>query len=74
MEHTLATHTVFNQTPPLTEYNLFTTDRALQEAVQREGAGAAVPELADAGGRLCPSGYLSGFSTSPHRRSTNTSR
>ena len=52
MEHTLATHTVFNQTPPLTEYNLFTTDRALQEAVQREGAGAAVPELADAGGRL----------------------
>jgi putative acyl-CoA dehydrogenase len=30
-----ATHTVFNQTPPLADYNLYTTDVALQEAVQR---------------------------------------
>src|SRR5258708_3961109 len=52
MEHTLATHTVFNQTPPLTNYNLFTTDPALQQAVRREGAGAAVPELAGAGAAL----------------------
>src|SRR5258707_8338584 len=52
MEHTLATHTVFNQTPPLAEYNLFASDAALQEAVRREGAGAAVPELADAGAAL----------------------
>src|SRR5258708_17492029 len=52
MEHTLATHTVFNDTPPLTNYNLFTTDPALQEAVRREGAGAAVPELAGAGAAL----------------------
>jgi putative acyl-CoA dehydrogenase len=51
MERTL-THTVFNQTPPLTEYNLFTTDRALKEAVQREGAGAAVDDLAGAGAAL----------------------
>jgi len=52
MEHTFATHTVFNQTPPLTDYNLFTSDPALQEAVQREGAGAAVPDLAGAGAAL----------------------
>jgi putative acyl-CoA dehydrogenase len=51
MEHTSATHTVFNQTPPLREYNLFATDRALQEAVQREGGGHA-PDLASAGSAL----------------------
>jgi putative acyl-CoA dehydrogenase len=44
---------VFNQTPPLTQYNLFTTDRALQEAVRREGAPpAAADALADAGAAL----------------------
>ena len=47
-----ATHPVFNQTPPLEEYNLFTTDPALQEAVRREGAGAAVPALGLAGAAL----------------------
>jgi putative acyl-CoA dehydrogenase len=47
-----ATHPVFNQTPPLEEYNLFTTDPALQEAVRREGAGAAVPDLGLAGAAL----------------------
>jgi putative acyl-CoA dehydrogenase len=52
MEHTSATHTVFNQTPPLTDYNLFTTDLALQEAVRREGAAAAAPDLAAAGAAL----------------------
>jgi putative acyl-CoA dehydrogenase len=52
MEHTLATHTVFNQTPPLAEYNLFNTDAALQEAVQREGGGAATPDLVNAGAAL----------------------
>jgi putative acyl-CoA dehydrogenase len=52
MEHTFATHAVFNQTPPLTEYNLFATDLALQEAVQREGAGAIVPKLVGAGAAL----------------------
>jgi putative acyl-CoA dehydrogenase len=41
-----------NQTPPLEEYNLFTTDTALQESVRREGAGAAHRELADAGASL----------------------
>jgi putative acyl-CoA dehydrogenase len=52
MEHSTATHTVFNQTPPLEDYNLFTTDAALQESVRREGAAAAVPELAAAGASL----------------------
>jgi putative acyl-CoA dehydrogenase len=52
MEHPFATHTVFNQTPPLADYNLFTTDPALQEAVQREGADAAAPDLASAGSAL----------------------
>jgi len=45
MEHTQATHTVFNQTPPLMDYNLYDTDVALQEAVQREGAGASAADL-----------------------------
>jgi putative acyl-CoA dehydrogenase len=52
MEHGSGTHTIFNQTPPLTEYNLFTTDRALQEAVPREGAGWAMTELELAGAEL----------------------
>ncbi|HEX3395300.1 MAG TPA: isovaleryl-CoA dehydrogenase [Steroidobacteraceae bacterium] len=52
MEHGSATHTVFNQTPPLTDYNLFATDMALQEAVRREGAAWALPELAQAGAEL----------------------
>ncbi|HXA36528.1 MAG TPA: isovaleryl-CoA dehydrogenase [Steroidobacteraceae bacterium] len=47
-----STQTVFNQTPPLGEYNVFTTDLALQEAVRREGAGAAVPDLVRAGAVL----------------------
>jgi putative acyl-CoA dehydrogenase len=41
-----------NQTPPLADYNLFTTDRALQQAVQREGAGAFSADLTGAGAAL----------------------
>jgi putative acyl-CoA dehydrogenase len=53
MESIHAADAVFNQTPPLAEYNLFTTDRALQEAVRREGAPpAATAALADAGAAL----------------------
>src|SRR3982751_7060764 len=37
-----ATHTVFNQPPPLEDVNLFTSDRALTEALRREGAEWAV--------------------------------
>jgi putative acyl-CoA dehydrogenase len=52
MQHGAATHEIFNQTPPLTDYNLFTSDTALQEAVQREGAGGAAPDLIQAGSAL----------------------
>jgi putative acyl-CoA dehydrogenase len=52
MEHSTGTHAVFNQTPPLTDYNLFTSDAALQEAVQREGAAWATADLAQAGAEL----------------------
>jgi putative acyl-CoA dehydrogenase len=33
-----ATHSVFNQPPPLESYNVFASDRALVEALRREGA------------------------------------
>jgi putative acyl-CoA dehydrogenase len=36
----------------LTEYNLFTSDIGLKEAVQREGAGWDAAELTSAGGEL----------------------
>jgi putative acyl-CoA dehydrogenase len=39
------THEVFNQAPPLEGYDVFSTDRVLAEAVEREGAGWARPEL-----------------------------
>lgn len=52
MEHGSGTHIVLNQTPPLTDYNLFASDMALQEAVQREGASWAAPELERAGAEL----------------------
>jgi putative acyl-CoA dehydrogenase len=52
MEHGSGTHNVFNQTPPLTDYNLFTSDSALQEAALREGASWAAAQLKMAGADL----------------------
>jgi putative acyl-CoA dehydrogenase len=52
MEHRSSTHDIFNQTPPLADYNLFSGDITLQEAVRREGAGWAAAELTSAGGEL----------------------
>ena len=43
------THEVTNQPPPLQDYNLFEQDRALAEAVEREGAAWAEPGLAALG-------------------------
>lgn len=40
---------VLNQSPPLADYNLFLTDRALAEAVRREGAAPARTALVEAG-------------------------
>ena len=49
----MPTHEVLNQPPPLEDYNLFATDRALAEGVRREGAAWAEERL----GRL---GQLAG--------------
>ncbi|HVT20121.1 MAG TPA: isovaleryl-CoA dehydrogenase [Mycobacteriales bacterium] len=46
-----ATHEVTNQPPPLVDYDVFSTDEALVEGVQRHGAGWAVEDLAALGRR-----------------------
>jgi putative acyl-CoA dehydrogenase len=55
------THAVENQAPPLAPYDLWTTDRALREAVKREGGGWAQAQLAAygpvAGGELMELGF-----------------
>ncbi len=49
------THRVFNQPPPLQDYNLLRADLALSEAVSREGADWAVDSLSALGWRAgCP--------------------
>jgi len=45
------THAVVNQPPPLAGYNVFGTDAALAEALEREGAGRAREELLELGAR-----------------------
>ena len=42
-------HEVLNQPPPLIDYNPFAIDRALRDAVAREGAGWACAELEEFG-------------------------
>src|SRR5262245_25782671 len=54
MNNPFTTHEVFNQSPPFQGVNLFTSDRALMEAVNREGGGAAVKRLT-AFGEACGS-------------------
>jgi putative acyl-CoA dehydrogenase len=46
-----ATHEVINQPPPLTDYDVFATDLALVEGVQRHNAGWAVEALSALGRR-----------------------
>jgi putative acyl-CoA dehydrogenase len=43
------THEVGNQAPPIGDYNLFETDRAMVEAVNREGADWAVDRITAVG-------------------------
>jgi putative acyl-CoA dehydrogenase len=43
---------VINQPPPLEPYHLFATDSALREAVGREGAAWAMPQLGKLGAKL----------------------
>ncbi len=45
----LETHEVFNQPPPLTNYNLFLTDATLVSAIKREGAVWVVPQISELG-------------------------
>src|SRR5262245_50098990 len=45
MNQRFTTHEVFNQSPAFVDVNLFTSDRVLVEAVNREGGGAAVKRL-----------------------------
>src|SRR5271170_2895396 len=47
-----ATHEVFNQPFALVDYNLFSGDAALKQAVAREGAGWASAELEKLGATL----------------------
>ena len=47
----LETHDVTNQPPPFENVNLFTSDRALADAVERHGAGAHRERLAAFGAR-----------------------
>jgi putative acyl-CoA dehydrogenase len=55
------THEVFNQPPPLEPINLFTSDRALQDGVEREGGGWGSQQLTRygevAGGELMALGF-----------------
>jgi putative acyl-CoA dehydrogenase len=45
----VATHEVFNQPPPLADYNVFAADAALVEALRREGAAWAEHEVGELG-------------------------
>jgi putative acyl-CoA dehydrogenase len=44
-----ATHEVSNQATPFEDVDLFSTDAALVEGLEREGAGWAVDRVRDAG-------------------------
>jgi putative acyl-CoA dehydrogenase len=63
----MSTHDVLNQPPPLIDYNLFTADRALVEALRREG-GAWAEEQVSAFGRLMgtPEALRRGFDANEH--------
>jgi putative acyl-CoA dehydrogenase len=52
------THEVFNQPTELVDYNLYAADRALREAVAREGAGAFDGDLHEFGRRVGTAEYL----------------
>jgi len=61
------THRVFNQPPPLENYNLFDTDVALQESVQREGAGAFESEIRDYGNLVGTTFFPLGFQANENK-------
>jgi putative acyl-CoA dehydrogenase len=53
-----STHEVINVSCELADYNLFDCDQALREAVRREGAAQAGPELSVFGARIGKTDYL----------------
>lgn len=61
------THQVDNQPPPFEPHDLWRTDVALQEAVQREGGGALVRRLADYGTLAGDALYQLGFEANRDR-------
>jgi len=61
MASSFTTHEVTNQSPPFEDNNLFTTDRALREAVAREGGERAIESLT-AFGAKCGSREMAGLS------------
>jgi putative acyl-CoA dehydrogenase len=54
MSNPFTTHEVLNQSPPFGNVNLFTSDKVLMEAVEREGAKEAIDRLT-AFGKTCGS-------------------
>ncbi|HEX7776711.1 MAG TPA: isovaleryl-CoA dehydrogenase [Parvibaculum sp.] len=50
--HSFATHEVFNQPPPLENYNLYASDTALVETVEREGGKGARASLSAFGAKI----------------------
>jgi len=52
MSATYSPEAVFNQPPPLEDYNLFESDCALKEAVHREGGGWIDAEASKFGGTI----------------------
>jgi putative acyl-CoA dehydrogenase len=61
------THEVFNQTPPLVDYDLFSTDPVLVAALRREGAGWAEERVRAFGQRLGTAESIAlGFAANEH--------
>jgi putative acyl-CoA dehydrogenase len=62
-----ATHTVLNQPEPLENYNAYTSDIALRQAVQREGAGDFEASLGDYGAIAGSEILQLGFEANRHK-------
>jgi putative acyl-CoA dehydrogenase len=65
-EWNYSTHEVLNQPPPLEGYNLFDADRALREALQREGAGWAEEHVRQLGALAGGDAIQWGFQANTH--------
>ncbi len=63
----LSTHEVLNQPEPLENYNAYTSDQALQEAVAREGADSYEQRLADYGAIAGSEILRLGFEANTHK-------